>query len=371
MRIVYLIERIDSAGGIQRSLSVRANELVERYEHEIVIVCTEKSTGIPYYRLHPKIRLVFLDSLTSKPSVLGRILLRHRQSKQIKRLNPDLIISAKYTLHNLFFHFLRGPAKLVSELREPKALYMANITSIKSKINATIRNWVFAKQDLLILLTEADKRNWGFANAAVVPNPLTIDVAQQSPLTNKKVLAVGRLTAVKGYDKLLAAWQIVSKQYPDWHLKICGEGELYAALIEQAERLGILDTLEIPNMSASVIPEYLSSSVFVLTSQYEAFGNVLLEAKACGVPSVAFDCPEGPREIICDGEDGFLVELNNVSDFASKIMLLIEDQQLRTAMGRRALTNAAKYHPDAIISKYHEALLSVLPGNATSKINAI
>lgn len=359
MKIIYLIERIDSAGGIQRSLSIRANALVAQYNHEVLIVCTEKASGKPYYPLHPDIKLIFLSPLNSSPTLVGRIMLRYRQSRELNALKPDLIISVKYTLHNLFFHFFKSRAKYISELRETKARYEMNVRSIKSKFNAAIRKWVFSKQDLLIVLTQADNRQWGLPNMVVVPNPVTIDTLEQSSLSEKQVLAAGRLTAVKGFDKLLEVWQIVASRHPDWRLKICGEGELHNDLVAQAYSLNIAESVEIPNVSVDVVPEFLSSSVFALTSHYESFGNVLVEAKACGVPSVAFDCPEGPREIISDGEDGFLVTPGDIPEFAAKIIKLIEDSEMRRAMGKKAFANAARFAPEAILSRYHQALMSV------------
>ncbi len=360
MKILYLIERIDSAGGIQRSLSIRANAMVTRYRHEVVIACTEKNSGIPYYDLHESIELIFLDSLSSEPSFAGRITMRFRQAKFLLGLNPDILIAVKYTLHNFFFHFLPRRAKLVSELREPKEQYNRSLKSVKSKLNAFVRDYVLSRQDLLITLTQADKRKWGFPNIQVIPNPITVQAGSRSDLQAKQVLALGRLTDVKGFDKLLEAWNIVQQKQPGWTLKICGEGELYEPLLAQANALGISESVQIPNVFANVIPEFLSSSIFVMSSQFEAFGNVLVEAKVCGLPAVAFDCPEGPREIIQNGEDGYLVPLNDIEEFAGKILLLIEDAELRQKMGDAAYRNASKFSLEEIIPRYASILDSLI-----------
>ena len=359
MHILYLVENIDVAGGIERSLFTRVNYLMELGEYEITIVCTQKKTGIPYYELNSNVKLFFLEPLTSKKTVLGRIIFRYKQSKLIVKLKSDVIISVKYSLHNLFFQFLRKNQKLISEIREPKEQYDLNLKSLKSKINAYIRNIVFEKQDLLIVLTQRDKQNWGFKNMYVVPNPISIVPNEVSSLKHKQILALGRLKPIKGFDKLIYAWKQVIAKHSDWHLKICGEGDEYQNLINLSVSLDLTSTITITNEFLPVIPQFLNSSIFVLTSQYEAFGNVLVEAKACGVPSIAFDAPSGPKEIIKHNEDGFLIPLNDIDALADKINFLIENESVRIEMGRKAKINSEDYNAAKIMIKYTHLLKSI------------
>lgn len=357
MNIIYLVENIDIAGGIERSLTTRVNYLIEHYNYKITIVCTEKRSGKPYYDLNPKVELIFLESLISKKTVLGRVKLRYLQSKYIvEELNPDIIITVKYTLHNLFFQLINKKIVLVSEIREPKEQYDFHINSIKSKLNALIRNNVFSRQDLVIVLTEADKKSWDFKKSIVIPNPQTIESDQVSDLDNKQVLALGRLDKMKGFDKLIKSWNIVVKIRPDWKLKICGAGSEFENLRHQIVHLDLTSQIELTNQFMPVIPEFLNSSIFVLTSQMEAFGNVLVEAKVCGLPSVAFDAPNGPREIIINNVDGYIVPLNDVEVLAQKLLLLISNESLRKEMGRMAKINSEIYNLDKIMLQYHRAL---------------
>jgi len=360
MHIVYLIERIDKKGGIQRSLTKRVNYLINNYNYKFTIVCTEKETGIPAYKIHESVNFIFLDNLNIKNSVIGRFLLRYRQSKMIlKNLQPNILISAKYTLHNFFFKFINNKAKLISEIRETKELYnQINTLSLKSKIYRKTRDWVFKNQDILITLTAADKKNWGFNNIKVVPNPQTIQSDKVSNLNNKVVLALGRLHKIKGFDKLIDVWKIVNLKHPDWKLKICGEGEEYKNLYNKTIKLKLEKSIIFTNKFVSVTPELLNSSIFVLTSQFEAFGNVMVEAKVCGVPIVAFDAPNGPKEIIIENEDGFVVELNNIEQMAEKIIYLIENPNVRKKMGEKAKINSEKYDVETIVEKYNDIILS-------------
>jgi len=364
MHIVYLIERIDKEGGIQRSLTVRVNYLIEKYKYKITIVCTEKDSGIPAYRIDDSVNFVFLEKLTSKKTTVGRIYLRFSQSQKIlNTLKPDIIISVKYTLHNVFFRFIPHHAMLISEIREPLEQYNENVSiSFKSIINHKMRDYILRRQDVMIVLTEADKKSWGFKNIKVVPNPKTIHSDTVSKLNNKQVLAIGRLHKVKGFEKLLDVWNIVSKRHPDWILKICGEGEEYLTLFSKAKTLGLSNSVMFTNKFMPVIPAFLESSIFVLTSQFEAFGNVMVESKICGVPIVAFDAPNGPREIIIDGKDGYVVELNNIEEMAERIIFLIENPEIRLEMGAYAKKDSERYDEIKIVELYNNILVQCVKG---------
>src|SRR5690606_712255 len=136
------------------------------------------------------------------------------------------VISVKYSLHNLFFYLLPTKTKFISELRESyNDIHNKQNHSFKSTFNFKVREFILKRQDAVIVLTQRDKELWGFKNMYAVPNPQTLHTEQVSDLTNKKVLAIGRLTKVKGFDKLIDVWKIVNASHKDWKLKICGEGE--------------------------------------------------------------------------------------------------------------------------------------------------
>lgn len=362
MRIVYLIENIDTIGGIQGGLAIRVNELVKKYNYKITIVCTNYSSKIPAYHIHESVEIIFLEKIQNRVSFIGRIMLRWQQSRMIlKDLNPDILISVKYTLHNFFFKLIRSNTKLVSEMRETKQNYDLNKgNSYKSWIKTIIRNYVLRTQDLIIVLTLADKENWGYRNIVVVNNPKTIESEETSSLENKQVLAIGRLTKVKGFDKLLDVWKYVNEVRPQWILKICGAGEDYENLILKVISLKIENSVIITNKFVEVIPEFLKSSIFALTSQFESFGNVLVEAKVCGVPVIAFDVPNGPREIVDDGLDGFLIPKDDIKSMAKKIIYLMDNLDVRKEMGKCARENSNKYNVEIIMEKYHQSLLNIL-----------
>lgn len=357
MRVAFITEFIDVAGGIERGLTVRANYLVENFNFQVVIFCTNKTTGKPFYQLNKCVEVVFLDKLSTTKSFLGRIFMQYEQSKEINKYKPDVIISVKFTLHNFFLQALKKRnQKLVSELREPKEQYENN-TSIKAKIYNKFRSFILKKQDLLITLTNRDKQQWGFSNMAVVNNARMLETNIVSNLDFKQVLSVCRLHKVKGVNYLIKAWSIVHKKHPDWKLKICGEGEEYERLKKLIIDLELVEAIILNNESVDVTPEFLSSSIFVLTSKFEAFGNVLVEALTFGLPIVSFDTPSGPREIISNNVDGFIVPLFDIEALADKICLLIGNTPLRKKMGNNAVVNSKRFDLDEIMRKYKSLIL--------------
>ena len=172
------------------------------------------------------------------------------------------------------------------------------------------------------------------------------------------MIAVGRLNHQKGHDLLLQAWQEVEARHEDWHLDIYGEGK------ERERLLRIIAGLQlkracIHDASADIYSEYLQSDFLVCSSRWESFGLVIIEAMSCGIPVVAFDCDNGPRNIITQSVDGFLVENSSVSDLTDKMLWLIEHSQERRMMGVEARKKSERFSIGRIFDQYVETLQSI------------
>ena len=163
----------------------------------------------------------------------------------------------------------------------------------------------------------------------------------------------------KGFDRLIPAWSIVSKKHPDWTLSIYGDG-MRRQLEQQIEELGIAPNCLLEHSVPDIVEKYCESSIFVLSSRYEGFGMVIIEAMACGVPPVSFTCPCGPRDIINDGKDGLLVENGDIKGLAEKICYLIEHEDVRKEMGRSARTSVERFKIEHIAQQWKELFESVL-----------
>ena len=131
-------------------------------------------------------------------------------------------------------------------------------------------------------------------------------------MTQKRAIAVGRLSRQKGFDMLVEAWALIEKEVPDWKLDIYGQGPLQKELQGQIDGLG-LGNAELKGFSDDIHKEYMESSLFFLSSRYEGFVLVLMEAMATGPPAVSLRCKEGPEETIDNGINGYLVERRKCS----------------------------------------------------------
>ena len=165
---------------------------------------------------------------------------------------------------------------------------------------------------------------------------------------------------MKNYAALIRIWSIVKKHHPDWVLEIYGDGPQKAELERLIEQHGMQNLVFLKGFSNEIISKMSEASLFAFTSLGESFGMVLIEAMSCGLPVVAFDCPDGPKDIITHGQDGFLIPLNDESEMAKKICLLIERDDLRRKMGANAIEKSRQYSMDVIIGKYMTLFTTLL-----------
>lgn len=220
------------------------------------------------------------------------------------------------------------------------------------------RIWrTYQDADLFLLLTQRDADRFerdGFNNVAVMPNPLTFYPDRASALSAKTVINVGRYHEQKNQRALIDAFALVHARYPDWTLRLVGEGPLEAQLRDQIGSFGLAGSVELTGPSQRVEAELLASSIFALSSDFEGLPLVLTEAMACGVPCVSFDCAPGIREIIRDGEDGLVVAPRDVPALAEGICRLIEDEPLRHRLGAAARDNIRRFSGAEILRQWHE-----------------
>ena len=361
MKIVYCILNTWYAGGLTRVLANKANYLAE-HGYDVYIVTTDQFGRGHYYPMSDKITFIDLNiayvgydalSLFEKLKGVPIRIYKHKKKleKLFKEIKPDIVISL-FGKELFILPFIKDGSKKILEAHSSRFTWL-DFRAARG-ISGKIQNWLdilmVKKYDQFIVLTEEDKPDWGdLNNIQVITNANTFESEQSSTLDTKVVMAAGRYGYQKNFEDLVQAWAIIHKAHPDWILNIRGQG------LEHL--LGIIDSLSLTKFislehSNDMKTECLNTSIFALTSRYEGLGLVLLEAQACGVPLVSYDCKCGPRSIIKDGENGFLVETGDIKVLAERINQLIGDDQLRKQMGKKAKEMSKGFSEEKIMKRW-------------------
>jgi glycosyltransferase involved in cell wall biosynthesis len=193
------------------------------------------------------------------------------------------------------------------------------------------------------------------ARLRVIPNPI-VRPALLPVRRERRLLAVGRLEAEKGFDLLLRTFAFARGDAPDWKLRIIGEGSARPALLRQAADLGLSEVLELPGLFRNIEGEYAEAGAFVLSSRYEGFPNALCEAMAAGMAIAAFACPGGVREIVQDGINGLLAPPEDVAALAVQLARLLGEESLRLRLGKCAVEVAERFSSERVFEDWTRCL---------------
>lgn len=356
IKLLYITNGINGAGGLERVLSIKASFLVEKHEYDVTILTLNENEIHPFYEFSSKIKFV---SIRVSGNLVNYVISYVRGIQQeVDKIKPDVICVCDDGLKAFFIpQFLKTNASIIYERHVSKEIEMNENFNLLKKISVKIKwmlmNWLAPYFSRFIVLTNGNVNEWkSLKNIQVIPNPLSFYPEQFSTLQNKKVIAVGKHGYQKGYDRLLPAWQRVVVKYPDWHLEIYGTIAPEMKLAAQSQELNIENSVHFYPPEKDIQSKYLDATLYVMPSRFEGFGMVLIEAMACGLPCVSFDCPHGPANIISHLEDGFLIENGNCIKMAEAITDLIENENLRIEMGKKAKVNVKRFLPENIIENW-------------------
>ncbi|MEA2468064.1 MAG: hypothetical protein QOJ57_2190, partial [Thermoleophilaceae bacterium] len=221
----------------------------------------------------------------------------------------------------------------------------------------------FRGLDLLLVLTQTDLARYARAlgdsvSVERMPNAVPRGGPPKTTRKGTTILAAGRLTRQKGFDRLVPAFGRVVERHPDWKLRLCGAGAERERLEQMVADHGLSEHVSLPG-AVPLEGEMAAASMFVLSSRFEGFPMVLLEAMGHGLPVVSFDCPTGPREVIEPRVNGLLAPPDSVQALATAMLEMIEDEPLRRRCAEGALETARDYSLDAIGPRW-DALIARL-----------
>lgn len=378
-----------AVGGTIRTTLTTAGELAKRHDVEVVSIYRKRTD--PALSVPPGVRLVALTDLRketherlAEQSGPGARCRRWAAAQPSRVMTPH---DFRYPTFNLLtdVNLLRYLASVrdgvligtrpainlaIAQLVAPSVVRVGqdhlNLDSYIPALRAQIRA-AYPRLDVVSALTEGDAEAYrallgGRTRVECMPNGVSAGERSLAPLDAKVVVAAGRITRQKGFDRLLPAWEEVAHRHPDWELRIFGSGKAQKRLRRQAERLGIGDSARLMGFTSRLQDEFAKASIYVMSSRREGFPMVLLEAMGAGLPAVSFDCPTGPRDIIRHGVDGYVVPDGDRSALASALSDLMSDADRRKAFGAAAVEGAARYDLTEIAGRWEALLGDVAAG---------
>lgn len=370
MKIVYCIASTYNSGGKDRVVSSKANCLVE-LGHEVVIITTDQKGRPAYFGLDQRVEQIDLGLNYEDYNNLP-LLQRLRKRRELQRrhkvllkeslqaLSPDIVLST-FEEDAPILANLRLDCPKVMELHYSKERRYNEYQRGRFSPGRLIDWWrtkaderIVARFDCLVALTETDRQLWTTAKRSIaIPNPLPFDLPDgQSTLEQPTVLAVGRLSSEKNFGELIDIWASLGDKASNWQLDIVGGGYQQRMLEAKVAAYGLQDSVRLHPPTSTIVEKYQASSILAMTSRYEGFGMVLIEAMSCGLPVIAYDCPYGPREIIKDNQNGALIPMHDHALYAERLSTLMQDAELRLRLGQNARQSASDYAMPHIIQRW-------------------
>jgi GalNAc-alpha-(1->4)-GalNAc-alpha-(1->3)-diNAcBac-PP-undecaprenol alpha-1,4-N-acetyl-D-galactosaminyltransferase len=284
--------------------------------------------------------------------------------KAIKAINPDVIISFLPEANIVTLLASKGLnlCKIICEQNDP--VLSMDSKSLKGKVWLWLRKLTYPKCTQLVSSSLGVDHHFTWLNVekrSVIYNPLAVDDSRTEDtigktVGKKRLVAMGRLTHQKGFDILLPAFKKALEKCNDWELVILGEGELRSELENQISSLGLNEVVKLPGRLTNPFPVLKNSDLFVLSSRYEGFGNVIIEAMASGLPVVSTDCPSGPSEIISHGVSGLLLKPECVDSLANGLVELMQDQSKRELFASRTPEVIEKFKLNVIVNEWEDLI---------------
>lgn len=366
MKLLYFTIQINMIGGLARILIDKINWLVA-HGYDVTLCNIERGDVLPAYALDERVKVIRGDisttagnALTRLRGVLGAI---NRVREIIKEVQPDIIVNAHCPLVTWVLPFVSTKIPKIVEIHQSRqGLEMLNrwaMNGFSRWLHKWSIRWIYGLYDKFVVLTSGDQKAWNLRNCMVIPNfsnyseqgCLASIPREREEKAQYQIIMLARLVPQKRIDLMVQIWAKLAKDFPQWQVKVLGEGWERPRLEVQILRAGLHDTFLLPGQVKNVTAELQKSDILCLTSEYEGFGIVLIEAMLKGVPVIAFDYV-GVDDIIENGVDGYVVPFGDIDTYVNKLKLMMSSFEERDRLVRNALSSVRKFDKEDIMKRW-------------------
>lgn len=376
MKIIYCTHSTCNPGGMERVLLNKVTYLSQLPGWEVAVVTTDQHQRSPFYPFPERVRMTDLGINYSEDNgkgawkkITGYLRKRKEHKRKLTALllkeKPDIVVSL-YPSESSFIPDIKDGSKKVLELHYCKFFRLQygrrGLLGWIDKLRTRQDEQIVRRFDKFVVLTNEDRGYWGnLPNIEVIPNAAMHVSDAYSDVMNKRVIAVGRLDYQKGFDRLIQAWELVqyTGKFTDWKLDIFGQGEWREMLQQMIDKAELQNTVCLNRPTKQIGEEYVKSDMLVMSSNYEGFPMVMIEAMACGLPVVSFDYKCGPKDIIQTGINGLLVPNGDIQALADAMMKVMEDEAYRKMLSLNARKVVDTYSEQAVMSQWIRLFTSI------------
>ncbi|WP_443683746.1 glycosyltransferase family 4 protein [Phocaeicola plebeius] len=376
MKIIYCTHSTCNPGGMERVLLNKVTYLSQLPGWKVAVVTTDQHQRPPFYPFPEKVRMTDLGINYSEDNekrawkkITGYLRKRKEHKRKLTALllkeKPDIVVSL-YPSESSFIPDIKDGSRKVLELHYCKFFRLQygrrGLLGWIDKLRTRQDEQIVRRFDKFVVLTNEDRGYWGnLPNIEVIPNAAMHVSDAYSDVMNKRVIAVGRLDYQKGFDRLVQAWQLVrhTGKFTDWKLDIFGQGEWREMLQQMIDKAELQDSVRLNQPTKQIGEEYVKSDLLVMSSNYEGFPMVMIEAMACGLPVVSFDYKCGPKDIIQPGINGLLVPNGDIQALADAMMKVMEDEAYRKMLSLNARKVVDTYSEQAVMAQWIRLFTSI------------
>lgn len=365
MKILYLTDQVYLHGGAERILIQKLNYWVEFFNYEVTLITTQQKGLDPFIPINSKVNVIDLGVDYSEgvsffnPKNFSKFKSHYKKLKdKIDHLKPDATFVISQTFVRFLPPFIKNSGKTFFEYHTSYHGFnigyerFSFLGKLKYNFVKSITNKVEDKYTHVVFLNQIEFDHYRRKNGIIIPN-FFIPIVEKKMERKKKMISLGRITHQKGYDLLVDVWKLVDKKISDWELEIYGNGSDFEAIQKRVNESNFKNPMRLLNAIDNVDEVLSESSIYLMSSRFETFPMVLLEAMSHGLPTVSFDCISGPRSILTNDEDGFLVPTFDLEAFAKKIVFLVDNPKVIEEMSLRAIENVKRFNPKVVMDMWN------------------